>query len=952
MVQPTPGQARDIISLPGPAASLELGPTLERVEQTEREFRLKTAPDGSGTSFEIIVDATGSGPKFRWVIFAVRNVSQKPLSYILNTQRRGFSGSGLYSPKLGEKPLVNIRASHGSQPTIQENNGGQRIVITVNPSQTITYVAQVRGRWPASLALWEAAALEERNTKEAFIKGLLLGIAALIAIYISTLFIVRRKVIFPVAALFAWSGVAFLCGEFGFLPSTFGVTSVSDEKFRAVTEAVMCFSLFGFLYSFLDLRRSTPVVGYAVLAILPLALAVIGLAATMPALGTAVARIGILAAVLGGCVLVSRLARIGHLRAQVIVPFWLFITLWSLAAGAAAFGFLAHNLTLPGLIAGLAIVLLTLAITVTQFAFTANLMSDGVYEDSGRKALALAGSEQCVWDWHEERRKLFIGRELEVVLGLKSGHIRSGGPEAWLQLIHPEDRSIYSTAFAAAIEQGHGPFSVEFRLQRADGDYRWFILRGRAFPGDDNRAQRLIGALADISTLKTSEERLMQDAVHDPLTSLPNRILFQDRLEQVILRMALQDGVPLAVFVIDIDRFKSVNDGLGHAVGDSLLLEMSRRLKKLIGPQDTLARLGGAQFGVIALSASDAREITALAERIRRAMGAPIIISPREVYLTASIGVARFGEASKSASDLLKDAEIALHNAKRQGKDKIEFFRASMRDDRGVRVSLESDLRRALERREIEIAYQPIVRLADMKVAGFEALMRWKHPKLGLLAPSDFIEIAEETGLIVEIGRYVLEQATLQLGTWQRAFTPTDPVFVSINVSSRQLLTGSLADDLRFVLERAELVPGTLKLEITETLIMENPEQSAKILRRLKELGASLSIDDFGTGYSSLSYLQRFPFDTLKIDQSFIQTGGSGSTTTIIMESIIDLAEKLGMEVVAEGAESAHDVEILTEAGCDFAQGFYFGQPMSSKEALDHFAKRPAGLAAKAKETA
>jgi diguanylate cyclase (GGDEF)-like protein len=416
--------------------------------------------------------------------------------------------------------------------------------------------------------------------------------------------------------------------------------------------------------------------------------------------------------------------------------------------------------------------------------------------------------------------------------------------------------------------------------------------------------------------------------------------------------MALQDGVPLAVFVIDIDRFKSVNDGLGHAVGDSLLLEMSRRLKKLIGPQDTLARLGGAQFGVIALSASDAREITALAERIRRAMGAPIIISPREVYLTASIGVARFGEASKSASDLLKDAEIALHNAKRQGKDKIEFFRASMRDDRGVRVSLESDLRRALERREIEIAYQPIVRLADMKVAGFEALMRWKHPKLGLLAPSDFIEIAEETGLIVEIGRYVLEQATLQLGTWQRAFTPTDPVFVSINVSSRQLLTGSLADDLRFVLERAELVPGTLKLEITETLIMENPEQSAKILRRLKELGASLSIDDFGTGYSSLSYLQRFPFDTLKIDQSFIQTGGSGSTTTIIMESIIDLAEKLGMEVVAEGAESAHDVEILTEAGCDFAQGFYFGQPMSSKEALDHFAKRPAGLAAKAKETA
>lgn len=944
--------ARDIISLPSNSQSLELGPALERVEQGQPELRVQTAPDGAGTSFEIIVDAEGRGPIFRWVVFSLRNVSRKRLQYELLTQGRSFTGSGFYTSVVRAKPLLAVRASNGARPAIREVDGAQQVTLTLLPGQTITFVAQIQGAWPQSLTLWVKSALDSRIQQEAFIKGLLLGIAALIAVFVATLFIVRRRLIFPMATLFAWSAVAFILSEFGYLPSRFGITSVPDAQFRAVTEAVMCFSLFGFLLTFLELRRNRPIIGYALLGVTIAALGNIVIAVYMPGLATLTSRIGILAAVIAGCWMVYTMARSGLLRAQAIVPFWLVMTLWTISAGAATLGLLSHNLTLAGLIAGLVIVLLTLAFTVTQFAFTANLMSDGVYEDSARKALALAGSEQCVWDWDEERKKLLVGREIDVMLGLKPGHIKSGGHAAWLQLIHPEDRSSYVSAIDSAVERGHGTFSIEFRLQRSDGAYRWYILRGRSVPGDLGRAQRCIGALADITALKTSEQRMLHDAVHDHLTKLPNRALLLDRLERALMRINPKNPYPLAVFVVDLDRFKNVNDGLGHAVGDSLLAELARRLTSLVNPQDTVARLGGAQFAIISVSSPDAREITALAERVRRAMAAPVMLAPREIYLTASIGVARFGEGGTTAQELLKDAEIALHNAKRHGKNRIEFFRSAMRDERGARVTLEADLRQALANKEIEIAYQPIVALDDMRVAGFEALLRWQHPRLGLLAPSEFIDIAEETGIIVELGRFVLEHSARQLGTWQRAFTSKDPVFISINVSSRQLLTGALVDDLTFILERAELVPGTLKLEITESLIMENPEQSVKILRRLRDLGVGLSIDDFGTGYSSLSYLQRFPFDTLKIDQSFVQSGGASATTSIIMESIISLAGRLNMEVVAEGAETAQDVEMLKEADCEYAQGFYFGQPMSAREALDYFSSRAPKWGRKARQRA
>jgi EAL domain-containing protein (putative c-di-GMP-specific phosphodiesterase class I) len=311
---------------------------------------------------------------------------------------------------------------------------------------------------------------------------------------------------------------------------------------------------------------------------------------------------------------------------------------------------------------------------------------------------------------------------------------------------------------------------------------------------------------------------------------------------------------------------------------------------------------------------------------------APITFNDREIFLTASIGLAMTDDQPQRNEELIKDAELAMYHAKRIGGDRIEMFKPAMRSRKTDRLTLESELRRAIEREEITVYYQPIIRLEDRAIAGFEALARWDHPKLGRMAPAEFISIAEEIGLIVDLGLFMLERTARQLAVWQRLEREGDPVFASVNVSSRQLLRQDLLHDLRTVLARTPLVRGTLKLELTESLVMENPEHAAQLLTRIRDLGAGLALDDFGTGHSSLAYLQRFPFDTIKIDQSFVRTTNRG-TRPVILRSIISLAHDLRMDVVAEGAETDSDAVELYQLGCEYAQGYAFGEPMTAEEA-------------------
>ena len=416
------------------------------------------------------------------------------------------------------------------------------------------------------------------------------------------------------------------------------------------------------------------------------------------------------------------------------------------------------------------------------------------------------------------------------------------------------------------------------------------------------------------------------------MTGLPNRELFLDRLDAAIGQAQRDKTIRPTIISIDIDRFKQVNDALGIAQGDTILVTLARRLSRFIKPQDTLARITGDHIAAIIVSEQQTSRLTELAEAMRKAMATPIAVNDREVSMTGSVGLALYDpQLHLKREDMLKDAEVAISHAKRAGGNRVEVFVPNMRAQRSDKLALEADLRRALERGEMKVYFQPIVRLADRTVAGFEALLRWDHPRLGRLSPSEFIPIAEETGFINELGLFALERTARELSAWQQALVVEPPIFASVNISSRQLLRHDLLKDVKQALTRSSVTRGSLKLELTESLVMENPEFAAQILTRIRELGAGLSMDDFGTGYSSLSYLQRFPFDTIKIDQSFVKQTGNGARP-ILLRSIITLAHDLGMDVVTEGIETESDAIELQQMGSEFAQGFAFGQPMSAAE--------------------
>ena len=544
--------------------------------------------------------------------------------------------------------------------------------------------------------------------------------------------------------------------------------------------------------------------------------------------------------------------------------------------------------------------------------------------------LAVTGSGDTVWDWDVLRDRVVTKPDVSRQLGLPQGSLH-GPARNWLPALHVDDRDTFRTTLDVILEHRRGRVSQSFRMRGADGHYHWFTLKARPIIGSDGEIIRCVGTLVDATEQKKAEERLLHDAVHDNLTGLPTRELFLDRLEAIIAIAKAEEKVRPTVIVVDIDRFKQVNDGLGISAGDTILLTIARRLHRLLKPQDSLARFSGDQFAMLLLSEQEPTRVAAVAEAMKKAINAPITFAKREIVLSASLGLVSWTAAQANAGDMLKDAELAMHQAKRFGGDRIEPFRPAFRSVGTDRLQLESDLHRAVERRELRLAYQPIVRLEDRSIAGFEALLRWEHPRRGPIPPADFIPVAENCGLIVPLGLFAMQQAADDLAMWQKQIGEV-PLSVSVNLSSRQLIRRDLVSDVRSVVARANIKPRCFRLELTESLVMDNPEQSAHILGKLKQIGIGLSLDDFGTGYSSLSYLTRFPFDTIKIDKSFIDD--TSAKRSVLLRSMVGMAHELGLSVVAEGVADENDALELRQMGCEYVQSFLFGPPIQADAAL------------------
>ena len=554
-----------------------------------------------------------------------------------------------------------------------------------------------------------------------------------------------------------------------------------------------------------------------------------------------------------------------------------------------------------------------------------------------RYALAVAGANDGIWDWNLRDREVYFSPRWKAILGYADNEI-ADRIEEWFDRVDQRDRESFENALNLHLEGRIGFFESEYRMITKGGDVRWVSSRGLAVRDDNGQAQRMAGSMTDITRRKQTEARLLHEAMHDALTGLPNRILFTDRLDLALRRYRRDASKLFAVLFFDLDRFKHVNDSLGHAVGDELLAQIASRLHGCLRPGDTLARLGGDEFAIVLNDISGPTDAIYVVERLQDALSTEVEIEGHAVYTSASIGIAISADHYRTPDEMLRDADIAMYRAKSSGQATYAVFDTYMHDQAMFQHRMETDLRRALDKGEFDIFYQPIMSMEDDRVLGFEALLRWHHPTRGLVMPDEFIGIVEETSLVVPIGWWVIERACRQLAKWQRLFPLDPPLAMSINVSGKLFLTDDMAKRLAALLEDCVLDPASIRLEITERVVMDHGDLVLSTLADLRDMGIELHVDDFGTGYSSLTYLQRFRYDSLKIDRSFVATMSEKVDSSAIVEAIITLGMTLGMKVVAEGVETPEQVTRLRAMQCPEAQGYWYSKPLH-QDAVNDFLK-------------
>ena len=553
-------------------------------------------------------------------------------------------------------------------------------------------------------------------------------------------------------------------------------------------------------------------------------------------------------------------------------------------------------------------------------------------QNQERYSLAMQASNDGLWDWDLKTNKILYSDRWKEMLGFNDDEISDTADE-WLSRVHPEDHDRVRASIDAYLEGTTSNFEIEYRIRHFSDNYLWMMAKGLAIRTSDGRATRFAGSQTDVSERKSNEEQMKHDALHDTLTSIPNRTLLLDRIRQSLVRRKRYPKTSFAIIFIDLDRFRLVNESLGHIHGDELLQLISARLKETIPISDTVARLGGDEFSILLQDINSVRDVEVIAKDIQNLFSKPFFLGDREVFASASMGIAHSDNDYKTPEEILRDAELAMYRAKREGKSQSIVFQPQFRQSSLSPIDLDTDLRRALDRDEMELHYQPIISMRDRTISGFEALLRWSHRSRGVISPNEFIPLAEETGLIYDLGQWVLGKACKQIAAWNKSKKKEDQLEISINLSSRQFSDPNLVEGIVENIEKSGFNAEFLKIEITESALMQNAQRSVSMLNQLKDLNIKVCVDDFGTGYSSLSYLHTFPIDTLKIDRSFVHDMSRNFRNMEIIRTIIMLAHNLKLDVIAEGVETGEQDAQLSALGCQFAQGFYFSRPINSSDA-------------------
>lgn len=889
------------------------------------------------------LDATGPGPSYTWTVYTVRNTSGVRRELVLAIDPQRLSGSNLFPVKPFGRKARKVISTLPPDLFASRASGMQDAYAFELPADAAMAIA-IEGDAPiAGIRLYDDAAYTKRETSIAFLRGAALTVTLVLTLFIIGLYSVRSHAAFVAGAIVALSCLQFMALESGYLDRfSQGIFSMSFDlqQLRAWSEALLAFSL-GLAAWGLSTPNATPrrsMLWVAALFVLFCAVAVLGW--FDPALGSAVARILVVAATAGGFLLALDGWRNDTGAMSMGMTLWATISSWVMFAVLVTLGPYQAPASHAALLAGLATVVAILAFALARLALEQGYMSNAYLTKSASRSLALAGGRHVLFDWRPNDNRLFIGDELAAELG--HDPVMLQGPDAarmFLALVHPGDQISYQRALSIHTLSPGELVETELRVQGTDGQYRWFALRFAAVSGAGNRAERAVGTLTDITEKKRTEGRLASETARDAVTGLPNRAIFNERLEHELSKTI---GLPVRVMLIGLARFKYFNDGLGHDLGDQILLAAGQRISECLLPDETLSRLSGGMFAVLYVEAIDKRSAETLAKEILGRLSLPLPVAGQEAYLTASIGISQPGVAGASATALHDQAVRALYAAQARARPSYLVFDESMRNEKAAEVALEVELRRGLDRGEIEVHYQPIVELASRTIMGFEALARWRHRDLGYLPPSEFIAIAEQAGLLGEISAIVLAESARQLGVWLRTQARNRKLYVAVNISAEQMTDPGLFDRISATLERESLPPSSLAVEITESVAMRFPERARQLFAKLKGAGVSVSCDDFGTGFSNLASLRDLNFNTLKVDRSFVTEGGLDGRGGVILGSVIGLAHELGMKVVAEGIESEEQTIQLEEMGVDLGQGFWLGEPMSALDVPALLAVLPA----------
>ena len=926
----SPVRAVEAVNVRVDIAAIDLTDAVERLTTEGGRIQVSTAPGSDGIVRRIEVPAREAGTN--WAVIALANSSDEQIDRLIVVPHYQMVGSKILWPDLGLSRVVNITPSAGDRPDRQDSATADIFRITLDPGTVITYIAELRTSKLPQVYLWEPDAYKDKVNSFTLYHGIVIGIAGLLALFLTILFVVKGSFMFPAAAALGWAVLVYIGVDFGFWGKVFDMSAGAERVWRASGEAILAATLLVFLFAYLNLNRWH--VRYAHIAIAWLAFlgALVAVALVDPSIASGIARLSLLFVAIAGFGLVIYLAAQGFDRAVLLIPTWFLLVSWVVAAGLAVAGWVTNDIVAPALLGGLVLIVMLIGFTVMQHAFAGGI-TQGIVSDVERRALALTGAGDLIWDWDVSADKVFTSPETETMLGLKRGTLgRPGGAmgrRAPSARPRPFPRRARQRDRAAARPPGAGfpaaharrAFAVVHHEGAAGGRLRRRGDPAGRHPDRRHRCQGRRGAPASRRRPRQS------DRPAEP------RSFSSTGSKRVLAFAKTNPDIRPTVMVMDLDRFKQVND-FGRHGGRGFDPADAR------APARPPAQAAGHAGAAVRRPVRPHPDVGEGPQPHHRVRGNHLQGDPRADHLQRTRDLphrlARHRAAGGAAEPRPRNCSRMPSSrcivAKRSRGDRFEVFKPAMRARKTDRLTLESELRRALDREEITLLYQPIVRLEDRTVAGFEALARWDHPKMGRLSPSEFISIAEEIGLITDLGLFALERTARQLGIWQRAVRSRVPLFASVNVSSRQLLkqrsdrrpahrAGALRADPRHAQARAHRIRRHGKSRAGGA----DPQ-------RMRDLGAGLALDDFGTGHSSLVYLQRFPFDTIKIDQSFVRTNAKG-TRPVILRSIVGLAHDLGMDVVAEGAETDSDAVELYHLGCEFAQGFAFGQPMTADQA-------------------